>query len=310
MIYFPMIRHYLMEHDLLTILKERGFPKVDPSQRLSYKGLYPDPVEYPEAKRDGYEEAYAIAKETVTGITAQAKAWAKRLELPEIKEMIQVVKEKARAGQMSLHPWFPTHRERLDQFWSYYRPEVHGLMMEPMLPPRVAMPFGKPLTVVIDASVLSSREYGNRPGVDRFLSTLMQKYEIIVYGDKIEDVTEIDPSRLLVTYHLASGTNRNVPKAFFKSARALNRPIENTLVIDTNPENVFHNPNNAIIVKPWDGFDITESTLPDLLELLEYQATMVVENKKPIFEVCPQFHHVDYDAVEVWRTKRDELMQE
>ena len=39
---------------------------------------------YPEITRDGYEEAYAILKDSLTGATEQAKAWFQRLETPEV----------------------------------------------------------------------------------------------------------------------------------------------------------------------------------------------------------------------------------
>jgi hypothetical protein len=41
-------------------------------------------VKYPEPERDGYEEAYGILKDALTGMNEQAKAWFKRLETPEV----------------------------------------------------------------------------------------------------------------------------------------------------------------------------------------------------------------------------------
>lgn len=37
------------------------------------------------------------------------------------------------------------------------------------------------------------------------------------------------------------------------------------------------------------------------------EARMTVERKHAIYELCPQFHHIDFDAVEVWRSKRAKL---
>lgn len=63
-------------------------------------------------------------------------------------------------------------------------PSHPSRLLPRLLPPRIAPPYGKPLTVVLDARVLQSPEAANgrRPGLDRFLGMLMGKYEVVVYG--------------------------------------------------------------------------------------------------------------------------------
>ena len=113
---------------------------------------------YPDSGKDGFEEAYGHAKDAVTGMNTQAKQWFDRLNLPEVpssssllllhalifsslifssprvqmKAMLKVVRDKTKRGQRSLHPWFPSDRSRLDQFWSQFNPRTDGYVSLPL----------------------------------------------------------------------------------------------------------------------------------------------------------------------------------
>lgn len=101
------------------------------------------------------------------------------------------------SGEVSLHPSYPEDRLYMDYYnLAFAHPSLRysssiffffltrRRKCVELLPPKAPAPYGKPLTVIIDASLLWNR-YGKRPGLDIFLSRVYEKYEIILYGDQV-----------------------------------------------------------------------------------------------------------------------------
>lgn len=42
-----------------------------------------------------------------------------------------------------------------------------------------------------------------------------------------------------------------------------------TIIVDTNPENVIQNPNNAVIIREWDGKNFGDRSLDELESFLD-----------------------------------------
>lgn len=124
--------------------------------------------------------------------------------------------------------------------------------------------------MVIDARVLQSpgAAHGRRPGLDRFLGMLMGKYEVIVYGENTHFVEDIDSGGQMCTYVTAQELEFSAPEHFWKTVRALNRPADSTVIVDTEPSRCFHNPDNCLVVRAWDGENVDDRALLVLADLL------------------------------------------
>ncbi|CAN0392358.1 unnamed protein product, partial [Laminaria digitata] len=122
-----------------------------------------------------------------------------------------------------------------------------------------------------------------RPGLDDFLKEMAQLYEIVVFTDSLggladEWITKMDPLGAVSQRVYRDGT-RYIDGKHVKDLSALNRPLEQLVIIDDNADCISMQPENAIKVKTFsleDGSDPTADTvLYDLAPFLRALATQV-----------------------------------
>jgi len=231
----------------------------------------------------------------------------------EVEEDEQEMREQQKTldlkedGKMSLHPHFPNDRLWYDYIQHFGDNFERGEVL--LLPSRVPLPYGKALTLVIDAAVLYTKD-GRRPGVDAFLSRVFEKYEIIMYGEtlyvadgKVDPGIVIDGHYMYTTHHLTPRDCLKVNKWCFKSCAYLNRPEESTIIVDWNPENTVGSPWNAVILKPWDGKDYADESLLVLNDYLDWVADEIIQNKKLMPMLTLRYQDWEKDVVDIWRDK-------
>eukprot|EP00545_Synedropsis_sp_CCMP1620_P007359 CAMPEP_0119021774 /NCGR_PEP_ID=MMETSP1176-20130426/26664_1 /TAXON_ID=265551 /ORGANISM="Synedropsis recta cf, Strain CCMP1620" /LENGTH=417 /DNA_ID=CAMNT_0006976457 /DNA_START=77 /DNA_END=1327 /DNA_ORIENTATION=+ len=171
-----------------------------------------------------------------------------------------------------------------------YTDEISKPSHEKLLPdwnqmPNVPHDIPVPHTLVLDLeeTLVSStwdRKYGwrhaKRPGVDKFLHTMAQYYEIVLYSPSIDAVadpvvTSLDKTGCIMhrlyrdATHYKNGTH-------VKDLNRLNRNINRMVLLDDDPECAQFNPDNLIRIKAYeDPMDRTDNTLeritPFLVEL-------------------------------------------
>ncbi|CAM9489090.1 unnamed protein product, partial [Ectocarpus fasciculatus] len=173
--------------------------------------------------------------------------------------------------------------------WALYSsPVKEKLLLDCPLPPG-ALP---PPTLVLDLEgtllgTIYTRKKGwrvaKRPGLDAFLKEMSQLYEIVVFTDSMggladEWITQMDPQGTISQRVYRDGT-RYIHGKYVKDLSALNRPLEQTLIIDDNADCISMQPENAVKVKAFsleDGSDPTADTvLYDLAPFLRALATQV-----------------------------------
>ncbi|PSK60399.1 hypothetical protein B9Z65_549 [Elsinoe australis] len=139
-----------------------------------------------------------------------------------------------------------------------------------------------------------SREHGwrtaKRPGVDYFLRYLSQYYELVVFttvpsamGDPV--IRKLDPFRIIMWPLFREATKYENGK-YIKDLEYLNRPLDKTLIIDTNQDHVSNQPSNAIVLPKWNGNpkDPHAKDLVALIPFLEYIATMNIQDVRKVIE--------------------------
>ncbi|KAJ5037492.1 uncharacterized protein L3040_007666 [Drepanopeziza brunnea f. sp. 'multigermtubi'] len=146
--------------------------------------------------------------------------------------------------------------------------------------------FERPYTLVLSMEDLLvhsewTREHGwrmaKRPGVDYFLRYLSQYYELVIFTSQPWAMAEpiirkLDPYHI-VTWPLFREATRYENGEYIKDLSYLNRDLSKVILIDTKAEHAQKQPENAIILKKWEG-DPKDTELVALIPFLEYLHTM------------------------------------
>lgn len=212
--------------------------------------------------------------------------------------------------------WWNRASTRMSEVLTYY----HEPAFEKLLPDPDPM-FERPYTLCIsleDMLVHSewTREHGwrlaKRPGADYFLHYLSQYYELVLFttvpfamGEPL--VRKLDPYRFIVWPLYREATKykdgeiikvrnpRSVivtlcpqmsssdNSAHQQDLAYLNRDLSKVIMIDTNPQHVRAQPENAIVLPKWTG-DPKDKDLVSLIPFLEYIHTMQYSDVRKVLK--------------------------
>ncbi|PSK39288.1 hypothetical protein C7M61_001895 [Candidozyma pseudohaemuli] len=185
---------------------------------------------------------------------------------------------------------------RMSKAFSFFSEPV----FENLLPPPPPEQYRRPLTLVLaldDLLIHSSwdTKHGwrtaKRPGLDYFLGYLSQYYEIVVFSTNYQmtserTVVKIDPLRAYIQYPLFREACRYKDGKVIKDLSLLNRDLNKTVAVEVDKDAVSMQPENAIMLKPWNGE--SDTTLVDLIPLLEYLATQPIKDVRPVIKSFSQ----------------------
>jgi len=173
--------------------------------------------------------------------------------------------------------------------------------------PNIPPGFPAPPALVIDLenTLVSStwdRKYGwrhaKRPGVDKFLATMSQYYEIIIFtpspdGIALPVIDSLDPNGYVMHRLFRDSTNYH-NGVHCKDLSWLNRPLGKIVALDDDPAALQFQPDNLIMVKPFDNHDVEDNTLERITPLL-------VEISREGYDDIPgllcQFKGMDADEI-------------
>ncbi|TVY46248.1 Mitochondrial import inner membrane translocase subunit [Lachnellula occidentalis] len=169
-----------------------------------------------------------------------------------------------------------------DLFDYYQKPTFQKLLPDP------DPTFARDYTLVLSLEDLLikaewSREHGwriaKRPGVDYFLRYLSLYYEIVIFTSQpwmIADpvIKKLDPFRI-ATWQLFREATLYKPdeNTYVKDLAYLNRDLSKVIIMDTKASHVQNQPENAIVLKPWEG-NADDKELVSYIPFLEYIPTM------------------------------------
>ncbi|TVY50705.1 Mitochondrial import inner membrane translocase subunit TIM50 [Lachnellula cervina] len=169
-----------------------------------------------------------------------------------------------------------------DLFDYYQKPTFQKLLPDP------DPTFARDYTLVLSLEDLLikaewSREHGwriaKRPGVDYFLRYLSLYYEIVIFTSQpwmVADpvIKKLDPFRI-ATWQLFREATLYKPdeNTYVKDLAYLNRDLSKVIIMDTKASHVQNQPENAIILKPWEG-NAGDTELVSYIPFLEYIPTM------------------------------------
>ena len=183
--------------------------------------------------------------------------------------------------QVDLGPLEPVHAEITKQWNSMFGSVLPT--SETLLPDRQrGIPEGVPVLVLdMEQTIMQStwdRRHGwrsvKRPGLDKFLDTLAQHYEIVLFSPTSFAfagvvVDQLDPQMKYFTHRLFRESTLYKNGTYIKDLSRLNRPLSRTIIIDDEESGFQLQKENGIKVKAFtDINDSEDSTLTDLIPFL------------------------------------------
>ncbi|KAI0629646.1 NIF-domain-containing protein [Trametes polyzona] len=166
-----------------------------------------------------------------------------------------------------------------------------------LLPPPMQGHLYRPYTLLVsvdDLLVTSTwdRQHGwrtaKRPGVDYFLGYLSQFYEIVVFTTQyhytaMPIIDKLDPYQFYIMHRLFRDACRSEQGQPVKDLKYLNRDLSKVILLDTHPEHVAPNPENAIILPKWTG-DPKDRGLIAMIPFLESIAIFKTPDVRPVLK--------------------------
>jgi len=153
--------------------------------------------------------------------------------------------------------------------------------------------------------------FQKRPGLDMFLSQLgYPNFELVIWT--VENsmtffpiILAMDPDQKYVMYKLFRDATKYENGIHIKELSNLNRDLKKVIVIDWNKEHIQHNPDNALILKKWQG-DNSDRSLIGLAQLLHEIKDGDIEDVRDVLTYYRQFE----DPIEAFRENQRKLEEE
>ncbi|EJD08232.1 HAD-like protein [Fomitiporia mediterranea MF3/22] len=187
---------------------------------------------------------------------------------------------------------FGRTKERITSMFDFFSKPTWDELLPPAVPP-----LQKPYTLLLsidDLLVTSTWDRKNgwrtakRPGVDYFLAYLSQFYEVVIFTTQnhytaIPIIEKLDPYSFFITYKLFRESTRSVNGSVVKDLSYLNRDLSKVIIMDTDPEHVALQPENAIVLPKWKG-DPSDKDLVAMIPFLESIAIYKPQDIRPILK--------------------------
>ncbi|KAF8901871.1 HAD-like domain-containing protein [Gymnopilus junonius] len=184
-------------------------------------------------------------------------------------------------------------KDRFLELFDYFNKPAWPELLPPPYPP----PHQKPYTLLIsvdDLLVTSTwdRQHGwrtaKRPGVDYFLGYISQFYEVVVFTTQPyytagPILDKLDRYGFYINYRLFREATRTLDGKIVKDLSYLNRDLSKVVILDTDPEHVQLQPENAIILPKWNG-DPKDKGLVGIIPFLESIAIYKPPDVRPIIK--------------------------
>lgn len=153
--------------------------------------------------------------------------------------------------------------------------------------------------------------FQKRPGLDMFLSqTGYPNFELVVWT--VENgmtffpiLMNMDPEQRSIMYRLFRDATKYQNGVHIKELSNLNRDLKRVIVVDWNKDHVQHNPDNALILKKWEG-DNSDRTLIGLAQLLHEIKDNDIDDVRDVLTYYRQFE----DPIEAFRENQRKLEEE
>jgi len=217
---------------------------------------------------------------------------------------------------------FPSqHYNRLKYKIFTTKKAIEEPFSDKLLPDPLEPPYHQPkYTIVLELTGLLvnstwSHKHGwrfqKRPGLDMFLSQIgYPDFEVVVWT--VENsmtfypiVLGMDPQQQFIMYKLYRDATRYKNGVHVKELSNLNRDLRKVIVIDWNKDHTQSNPDNALILKKWEG-DNADRNLIGLAQLLHEIKDSGIDDVRDVLTYYRQYE----DPIEAFRENQRKLEDE
>jgi len=223
--------------------------------------------------------------------------------------------------EFSSLPFPSQHYNRLKNKIFTTKKAIEEPFSDKLLPDPLEPPYYQPkYTIVLELTGLLvhsnwTHKHGwrfqKRPGLDIFLSQIgYPNFEVVVWT--VENsitfypiILGMDPQQQHIMYKLYRDATHYNNGVHVKQLSNLNRDLRKVIVIDWNKDHVESNPDNALILKKWQG-DNTDRTLIGLAQLLHEIKDSGLEDVRDVLTYYRQFD----DPIEAFRENQRKLEEE
>ncbi|KOS20234.1 Mitochondrial import inner membrane translocase subunit TIM50 [Escovopsis weberi] len=224
----------------------------------------------------------AAASGSILGVAYMGRNWEDSIEAERHPDI---------PNGWSPYLWWARTRARWGESVSYYQDPAFEKLL-PDADPSFERPYT--LCISLDDMLVHSewtREHGwrvaKRPGMDYFIRYLSQYYELVLFttvpfamGEPL--VRKLDPFRFIM-WPLYREATKYEDGELVKDLSYLNRDLSKVIVLDTKAQHVRKQPENAVIMKPWNG-DSSDKELVALIPFLEYIHTMQYSDVRKVLK--------------------------
>ncbi|KAM0792701.1 hypothetical protein ACM66B_002481 [Microbotryomycetes sp. NB124-2] len=226
-----------------------------------------------------------------------ARDWDNEEEKQKITSRTEDKQAVEECEQGGWKAWIGRLKLRTEDFLDY----MNKPAWDPLLPPPLPEPHYRPYTLVVDLDDMLVHsgwdiEHGwrtaKRPGVDYFLAYLSQFYEIVLFTTQpaytaAPIVEKIDPYGAYIPWKLFRESTRYKNKTLIKDLSYLGRPLERTIILDTEPSHYQLQPENGIALKPWLGK--RDESARELVALIPFLEALAIRGVKDVRTVIKHY---------------------
>ena len=138
-----------------------------------------------------------------------------------------------------------------------------------------------------------------RPYLDKFLSIVTQKYEVVIFTASISDyanplLDQLDPYKKISHRLFREHCTKTDNGLFIKDLNKLGRNLKDVIIIDNNPVSYTYNKMNGLPILTWHSIQ-TDNELIKLIPLLLYLTN--VDDIRPIINKVVNGYYVNYKEV-------------
>eukprot|EP00088_Acartia_fossae_P033603 TRINITY_DN3440_c0_g1_i1.p1 TRINITY_DN3440_c0_g1~~TRINITY_DN3440_c0_g1_i1.p1 ORF type:complete len:423 (-),score=87.63 TRINITY_DN3440_c0_g1_i1:34-1302(-) len=235
--------------------------------------------------------------------------------MPDVDEQGNYIED-----EYSSLPFPSQHYNRLKNKVFTTKKAIEEPFSDQLLPDPLEPPYYQPkYTIVIELTGLMvhsnwTHKHGwrfqKRPGLDMLLTQIgYPNFELVVWT--VENSLTFHPilmsmdTQQVIMYKLYRDATKYQNGVHIKELSNLNRDLKKVIVIDWNKDHVQHNPDNALILKKWQG-DNSDRTLIGLAQFLHEIKDSEIDDVRDVLTYYKQFD----DPIEAFRENQRKLEEE
>ena len=299
----------------VVISSERSFCAKPSETEIHLKNIH---EKYEREKQSKRERNDKLRKLTLPAVflmgTGAVYLIAEKYGKPEVDSVTGVVFEDEFTGQ-SMSTFRRAWKNIRSDVREFEEPSRKKLLPDPLQKPYIQPKYTvlielKDLLVHPEWSFETGWRFRKRPGIDFLLETIAShSYEVVIFtsepGFMAMPVVESLNSKGVIMYSLFRDSTHYKNNVYTKDISRINRDHSRVIILDTSQNKVNPNPQNALVLPPWDG-NLADRGLFDLAMFLKAIETTRCSDVRTFLKAYAN----ESDPLETFRQRQLALQQQ